>query len=142
LTGTPEVFAHLPQPVVLGVVKRLDVVDVGRDGRDQHAAAQPVLLDPVDVGDRVVDVVEEDLSDPGAPVGLAGAEVGEPPVVRANAREPVLVLVGLRRPREQHEVREERGNRVREHDFTDDAVLLEITNAPVVVPVADPAAVL
>ena len=48
------------------VVERLHPVDVGRDVAEEHAAAQAVLLDPRDVLDRVVDVVEEDLADAGA----------------------------------------------------------------------------
>ena len=40
--------------------------DVGRDAGQQHAA-QAVVLGPADVVDGVVDVVEEDLREPGAP---------------------------------------------------------------------------
>ena len=59
-----EVLADLPQPVVLGVVERLHPLHVGGDVGQQDAAAQAVLLDPVHVLDRVVDVVQEDLARP------------------------------------------------------------------------------
>jgi hypothetical protein len=66
-----EVLADTPQPVVVGMVERLDPVDVRRHRRQQDAAAQAVLGGPRDVFDRVVDVVQEDLADAGAPLGVA-----------------------------------------------------------------------
>ena len=60
-------------------------------------------------------------------------------IQRLRARMPTSrcsVLVRLRRTREQYEARKERRHRVREHDFTDDPVLLELTVAQLVVPVA------
>ena len=83
----------------------------------QHAAAQAVLLAPLDVVDRVVDVVQEDLADAGATLGEPAAPVGQPAVVGADAGEAVLVLVGGRRPGEQDEAREERRDGVGEHDL-------------------------
>ena len=114
----------------------------GAIGRDQDAAAQAVLLDPLHVLDRVVDVVQEDLADAGATLREAAAPVGHPAVVRADAGEPVLVLVGRRRAGEEDEAREERRDGVGEHDLGDDAVGLFVADAALVVPVADPAAVL
>ena len=133
-----EVLAHRPQPVVVGMVVLVDPVDVGRQGRQQDAAAQPVVLDPVDVLDGVVEVVHEDLADAGPPLGVAPAEVDEPPVVGTDAGEPVLVLVGLGRPGEQHEAREERGHGVGEQDLAGHAVGVLLGVAHLVVPVAQP----
>ena len=137
-----EVFADLPDRVVAGVVERLDVIDVGRDRGDEHAAAQAVLFDPLDISDGVIDLVQEDLPDAGPAFGVPPAPVGEPAVVGADTGEPVLVLLGRRRPREQDEAREEWRHRVREDDLADDAVVLEIAVATLVVPVADSPAVL
>ena len=66
-----EVLEHRPQRVVVRVVERLHPLHVGRDVRQQHAAAQAVLLDPLRVLDRVVDVVEEDLTDAGTSLRVA-----------------------------------------------------------------------
>ena len=100
-----------------------------------------MLVDPAHVGDRVVHVVQEDLADAGPALGIARAPVGEPPVVRANSGEPVLVLVGRGRAREQDEAGEERRDRVGEHDLADDAVGLLVGEAALVVPVANAPAV-
>ena len=54
-----------------------------------------MLLDPAHVVDRVVDVVEEDLADAGAPLGKLTAPVDEPAVVGADPGEPVLVRLGV-----------------------------------------------
>ncbi len=103
---------------------------------DEHAAAQAVLLAPLHVGDRVVDVVQEDLADPRAGLGLLRAVVGEPAVVRLHARVAVLVLLRARRLGEEHEAREERRHGVGEDDLTDDAVVVELLVAQLGVPVA------
>ena len=78
---------------------------------------------------------------PARRFGKAAAPVGEPAVVRADAGQPVLVLVGLGRPREEDEAREERRHRVGEHDLGHDAVGLFVGEPALVVPVADAAAV-
>ena len=82
---------------------------------------------PLDLLDRVVDVVEEDLRDPGTAAGRLGAEVGEPPVVRLDPGEPVVVVVTRGRlvGREQAG-RKERWDRVGEQHLGDDAVVLEL----------------
>jgi hypothetical protein len=63
-----------------------------------------VLLDPPSVLDGVVDVVDEDLADAGAPLGELTAPVDQPPVVRPDAGEPVLVVLGPCRLREQEKL--------------------------------------
>jgi hypothetical protein len=90
---------------------------------------------PAHVGDRVIDVVEEDLPDPGAPLREARAPVGEPAVVRADAGEAQLVLLGHRRARDDRARREERRDRVGERHLRDDAVGLLLRDPPFVVPV-------
>jgi hypothetical protein len=94
-------------------------------------------VDPPDVLERVLDVVQEDLADAGASLGLLGAEVGHPPVVGLDPGVAQLVLVGGGGLCEQHEVREERGNRVREDDLGHDAVAVLVAVASLGVPVAD-----
>ena len=131
-----ELLADRPQRVVLLGVERVDVLGVGRHRRDQDPAPEVVLLDPTDVGDRLVDVVEEDLADAGASLRVLAAPVGEPAVVRPDAGEAQLEVVGGRRAREQRHAREERRDRVREDHLADDAVGLELGDAPLVVPVA------
>ena len=131
-----ELLEHRPHRVVDRVVQRLHPVHVGRDVRQQDAAAQVVLLDPADVGDGVVDVVEEDLPDAGPPLRELAAPVDQPAVVGPDAGEAVLVVLRPRRLGEQHEAGEERRHRVREDDLTDDAVGRLLAVAHLVVPVA------
>src|SRR5258708_18157280 len=100
-----------------------------------------MLRDRCRVLDRVVDVVKEYLPDPGAAVGDPAAEIVEPAVVGLDAGAAALVLVRLRRAREQDEAREERRDRVREDDLTDNAVTVLLRVAHLVVPVAEPAGV-
>ena len=64
------------------------------DGQ-QHPAAQAVVGDPVDVGDCVIDVVEEDLADARAPFRRTGAPVDQPAVVCAIGDIDLLGLLGL-----------------------------------------------
>jgi hypothetical protein len=82
------VLTRRVEAIHVGREQRRDVRAVGRHVRQQHAAAQPVLGDPLDVADRLVDVVQVDEPDPGAPLGRLGAEVDQPAVVRADALEP------------------------------------------------------
>ena len=129
-----EVLAGRPQRLVHRVVQRRDLGVVGTAG-EQDAAAQAGLLDEAHVLHGLVDVVEEDLPDAGAPVGSHRAPVGEPPVVGADAGEAALEVPSRRRPGDQRGRREERRHRVREDDLADDAVGLELGDAPLVVPV-------
>ena len=84
-TGSAELLAQRPQRLVDGRVQRREV-RVGRDVRDHHAAEEARVLDPADLVERVVDVVEQQLRDTGAAAGELVAEVGQPAVVRADAR--------------------------------------------------------
>jgi hypothetical protein len=95
-----------------------------------------MLLDPPCVGDRVVEVLGEDLADSRAPFGRLRHEVGQPAVVRPDSGQPVPVVVRLRRLGEQDEAREEWRHRVREDHLGDDAVLLLLTETLIAVPVA------
>ena len=131
-----ELLARPPHRVEGRVVEGRDVRHVVGTARQQHAAAQPVLGDPVDVGDGVIDVIQEDLPDAGAPVGRDRAEVGEPAVVRPDAGQAQLVLLGRRRTGDHGTGREERRHRVREDHLADDTVGLELAEAALVVPVA------
>ena len=136
-----EILECSPQRVVRPVEVRLQPGDVGREVREQHAASQTVLLDPAGVGDGVVEVVDEDLADPGPPFGAFGDEVNQPSVVGPDARQavPVFVAVAGRR-REEHEAGEEGGDRVREEDLRHDTVGLHVRPPALRVPVAHPLA--
>src|SRR5260221_14245302 len=98
-----------------------------------------MLPDPCRVLDRVVDVVKEYLPDPGAALGEPAAEILEPAVVGLDAGAAALVLVRLRRAREQDEAREERRGRVRGEKPTPKppGVPLRVGHLPV--PIAEPA---
>src|SRR3984957_977905 len=98
-----EVLNGGPETVVVGGVERSYPTDVGRHGREEDAAAQPVLLDPRDVFDGVVDVIEKELSDARTLVRLIGTEIGEPAIVGVNAGSTQLVLFGLGRGGKEHE---------------------------------------
>ena len=129
-------LAHGPQPVVvIRVVRRH--VRIVRDPGDQHSAAQSVVVDPFHFFDRDVHIVEEDLADAGASFGKTRAPVREPPVVRAQPLPtPAVVLRVLGCAGDDRTGREERRHRVRERDLGDDAVLLQVLVAALVVPVA------
>ena len=83
-----EVGARGPDRVVVGREQRREL-RVGRHAGKQDAAEEAVLARPLDLGHRVVDVVQEDLRHAGAPARRVGAEVGEPPVVRLQPGPPV-----------------------------------------------------
>src|SRR4051794_12452852 len=136
------VFAELPQPVVLGVVERPDVLLVGWHARDQHTADEVVLHGEPGVGYRLVDVVQEDLRDAGPTPGNLGAPVGQPAVVGADAGESPGILFRRGRAGDERPGGEERWHGVREDDLADDAVLLQLTDPAFVVPVSGPAVTL
>src|SRR5260221_12707286 len=98
-----------------------------------------MLPDPCRVLDRVVDVVKEYLPDPGAALGEPAAEILEPAVVGLDAGAAALVLVRLRRAREQDEAREERRDRVREDDLPHKTLAVLLPGAHLLLPVAEPA---
>ena len=135
--GDVHLLAHLPQTVVVRVVERLDPVGGRGHGADEDATAQTVLLAPDGIGDRIVDVVDEDLTDTGATLGRLVHVVDHPAVVGAHTGETMLVLIGLGRLGEQHEAREEGRNRVRVDDLGHHAIGELIGVATIAVPVAD-----
>ena len=95
-----------------------------------------VLVRPPDLGDRVVDVVQEDLGESGAPARRGRAEVGDPTVVRLEPG-PTPFVVGRRRlQRGEVALREERRHRVREQHLGDDALRLGFLQPAFTVPVA------
>ena len=97
-----------------------------------------MLLDPLDVVDGVVDVVEEDLADPGPLLGELAAEVDQPAVVGPDPGQAVLVVLRLGRRGEEHEAGEEGRDGVGEDHLADDAVRFLLAVAHLVVPVAVP----
>ena len=92
--------------------------------------------------DGFVDIVEEDLREAGATLGMVAAEVGQPTVVRPQPGEAQFEIVGRRRRRDDLTGRKERRHGVGEHDLGDDAVCAEIAQPTFVVPVARPTVVL
>ena len=115
LIGTIELLAQLPQRLVVRVPERCEP-RVRRHGRQQDAAEHAhVLASPAHLGDRVVEVVEEDLHDAGR-AGRAPARRSR----RASGCAPGRRPSAGRSPRsvgsERGEValREERRDRVRE----------------------------
>jgi hypothetical protein len=95
-----------------------------------------VVLAPADVLHRFVDVVEEDLRLTAATRRIGGHEVGEPAVVRADAGQAELEVLGAGCRCDDHARGEERRHGVREHDLGRHALGVEIGVATVVVPVA------
>ena len=84
--GQAEVAARRPELVERRVVERAAVAG------DQHAG-ETVVARPAHLGDRLVEVVEEHLREPGAPSRQLCAEVGQPPVVRLDALPTQAVLL-------------------------------------------------
>ena len=131
-----SLLAQLPQRLVVGVPQRPEV-RVGRDGGQEDPAEHVhLVVRPADLGDGVVDAVEEHLHDAGATIGRVGAEVDQPPVVRLQPGPPAVVLVLGRRERHQVALLEERGNGVREQHLRGDPVGVELGQPALAVPVA------
>ena len=66
-----ELFAQIPERLVDGIPQRRDR-GVGRDAREHDAAEDvDVLLRPPDLGERVVEIVEEHLRDTARRPGAA-----------------------------------------------------------------------
>ncbi len=96
-----------------------------------------MAADPSNVGDGVVQVVEEHLADAGPPLRAFGHEVGQPTVVGPDAGQAVAVVLGRGGRGEQHEAREEGGDGVGEQDLGHHPVALLVVPPPAAVPIAD-----
>ena len=123
-------------PVPRRVVERFQPSAVGRDERQQHAAAQPRLGDELDVFDGFVQVVGQDQADARTAVGILRAEVLQPAIVGADAGQGQLKAVRRGRLGGDHALGVERRHRVREHHLADHALAVLVAGANLVVPVA------
>ena len=121
-------LARSPHRCVALVVERRRFGVVEED-RDRHAL-QPLGSGTLDLRDREVDVVDRELRDAGASAAGLRAEVGQPPVVREQPRGAQLARVRL-----APASGDERAA-VREHDLGDDAVVLELLDPALRVPLA------
>ena len=129
--------AHVgPDRVVVRVAKSGGRSESGGTPGRRIPPNSPCSARPLDLGHRVVDVVQEDLRHARAATRRIGAEVGQPPVVGLQPRPAQLVLVVLGRSGEEVARREERRDRVGEDHLGDDAVVLELLQARLRVPVA------
>ncbi|CAB4660322.1 unannotated protein [freshwater metagenome] len=126
-----------PKFVVVRVIQRLDPIGSRRYRTDKHATTKAVLLAPNCIGDRVVNVVQEDLTDAGTTLWSAADVVGQPAIVGLHACVTVFVLVRSWRLSKEDEVREERRNRVWVDDLGNNAVGEHVAITAIVVPVAD-----
>ena len=95
--GHAEVLARRPDRVVVGRDQRGEI-RVRRHAGEEDAAEEVVLSRPLDLGDRVVDVVEEDLRHARPPARRVGTEVGHPAVVCLEPGPTQLVVLGRRAP--------------------------------------------
>ncbi len=132
-----ELFAGLPDRVVVGRVERRDARPGRRSGK-QDSATESCFGRPADLLDGRVDVVEHDLRDARPLSRCLGAEVGEPAVVCLEAGPAPLEITGTvgRRLVQQADRGEERRNRVGEDDLAHHAVGLHLGQATVGIPVA------
>ena len=94
------------------------------------------------VGDRIVDIIEEHLRHAGPFFGKACAPVGDPPIVGADADQAELVVLRQGGPGNERAGREERRDRVGEHDLAHDPIGVELGPSALVIPVAGLAIVL
>src|ERR1700733_5619045 len=136
--GYLKILDDLPESVIGGIVERSDPRDIRCDIGEEDTAAEPVLLDPMDVGNGVVNVIEEDLTDTGAALGKVTTEIHQPTVVSPNAGKTMLVLFGPGGCCEKDEAGEKWGDGIGEDDLADDAIGFLLTVAHVVVPIAEP----
>src|SRR5208282_5775324 len=118
------------------MVERLQPVGVGRDERQENAAAQARLRDELDILDRFVEVIGQDQSNPGASNWILGAEILQPAIVRTDAGLASLIIFRLRRMRGDDTLAIERRHRVGERHFADDSLAVLILVADAVIPVA------
>ena len=132
--GHAELLADGPEPVVVLGEEGRDPGGVGGDAREQHVA-DPHGVARADVGDGLVDVVEEELPEADPAVRVPGLEVGQPAVVGADADEADRQVLVARGGGDHDTGREERRDGVREHDLAGHALGVEVAVAAVVVPV-------
>ncbi len=131
-----ELFAQVPERLVDRIPQGRDR-GVRRHVRQQDAAEHvDVLLPPADLGERVVDVVQEDLREPGTPAGRGAAEVGHPTVVRLQTRPTMVVVERGRLECREVALREEGRHGVREQHLGREPLRLRLLQAPLAVPVA------
>ena len=116
------------------IQRRVEEELPARKERGHHHPAEPVLLGPVDVSHRLVDVVERHEHLAHAPTGSLGAELGEPPVVG----DPRLVReLGIGRSTDVFEPTELERQPVREQHLGHHALaLVEVAQAVLRVPLA------
>ena len=133
-----KVLEDFPQSVIGRVVERPHPLDVRRDVGQKDSSAEAVFLDPVDVVDGVVDVIEEDLADARPALGKLAAEINQPAVVGPDPGEAMLVVFGLGGRSEENKTGKERRDRVRKDHLSDDAIGLLLAIAHLSVPVAEP----
>ena len=91
---------------------------------------------PPHLGQRIVDVVGEDLGHAGPAARHQRAEVGQPAIVGLDPGPPALVVGRRRREGQQAPLLEERGHGVREQHLGGDAVGVVLGQASVGVPAA------
>src|SRR5699024_11162508 len=113
--GKPGLGAGGPDRVVVLGVDRGKAGVLGDPGQ-QDAAFEARFGDPADLLDRRVDVVQEDLGDTGEPAVGLPAELGQPTVVGSQTGPALLEVVGAGGGGDQARRREERWDRVGEHD--------------------------
>ena len=120
-----EILASGPDRLVVRGAERRES-RVGWHARQQDPAEETVFSRPGDLRDGVVDVVEEDLGQAGTPARSVSTEVGQPSIVRPKAGPAELVGIRRRRPCQEIAGWEEGRNRVREQDFRNHAIVLEL----------------
>ena len=133
-----KVLDHRPQSVIGGIVERPHPLDVRRDVGQKDSSPEAVFLDPVDVVDGVVDVIEEDLTDARPALGKLAAEINQPAVMGPDPGEAMLIVFRLGGRREENKTRKERRDRVRKDHLSDDAIGLLLAVAHLSIPVTEP----
>ena len=109
---------------------------VRRHARQQNPAKETVFCRPGDLGDGVIDVVEEDLGHAGTPARSVSTEIGQPTIVRPKAGPAELVGIRRRRPCQQIAGWKKWRNRVREQDLRNHAIILELAETGGGIPIA------
>jgi hypothetical protein len=94
-----------------------------------------MISDPIDFAHGVVDIVQQNLTDPGPATRQLGAPIGEPAIVGLESGQAPLVLRSRRSRRHQATRREKGRDRIRVNDLAHNAVGLEGRLADCAVPV-------